>query len=270
MNYSVMDECMQALFEQYVPLDAAKQQRLSQFCSSQILAGTSQISKLAPWLKRTAKQGNREQWLYRLLQAPFVGQEYVYIPWLKQALNGYRAKRWHLIIDRSNIVSKKVDLVTVALSYRKRAIPLKWQQIAYGGAAVKTYIDLLKECENLLPSDAAVMVHGDTEFGAIPMLRFLRQQNWDYILGQSSHCQVRSLSSPHWQALADYALPKRRGLYLEKMVLTKDHEYPFANLFGFLQKNKQGELEKHFYTTSLPACDDSASVDGALNRTFET
>ena len=97
-----------------------------------------------------------------------------------------------------------------------------------------------------------VMVQGDTEFGAIRMLRFLHQQNWDYSLGQSRHYQVRPLSSPHWQGLADYALPKRRGLYLEKMVLTKDHEYPFAHLFGFLQKNKQGELEKHFYATSLP------------------
>jgi hypothetical protein len=107
MNYSVMDKCMQALFEQYVPLDASKQKQISQFCSSQILAGTSQISKLAPWLKRDAKQGNREQWLYRLLQAPFVRQEYVYTPWLKQALTGYHAKCWHLIIDRSNIVSEK-------------------------------------------------------------------------------------------------------------------------------------------------------------------
>lgn len=252
MNYSVMDECMQALFEQYVPLDAGKQKRLSQFCSGQILAGTSHIPKIARWLKRDAKQGNREQCLYRLLQAPFVRQEYVYTPWLKQALKGYRAKRWHLILDRSNIVRETVDLVTVALSYRKRAIPLKWQQIAYGGASVQTYIQLLKTCQNLLPSDACVMVHGDTEFGAIPMLRFLRQHNWDYILGQSSHCQVRPMSRPHWQALVDYSLPKRRGLYLEKLVLTKEHAYPFANLFGFLQKNQQGELEKRFFATSLP------------------
>lgn len=252
MNYSLMDECMQALFEQYVPLDAAKQKRLSQFCSSQILAGTSHITKLAPWLKRDAKQGNREQWLYRLLQAPFVRQEYVYRPRLKQALTGYDVGCWHLIIDRSNLVSKQVDLVTVALSYRKRAIPLKWQQIAYGGEAVQTYIDLLKGCKTLLPSDATVMVHGDSEFGAIPMLRFLRQQNWDYILGQSSHCQGCLMNHPYWQALADYSLPKRRGLYLEKLVLTKEHEYPFANLFGFLHKNKQGDLEKRFYATSLP------------------
>jgi hypothetical protein len=43
MNYSVLDDCVQALFEQYVLLSQAQRERLSQFCCSQILAGSSQL-----------------------------------------------------------------------------------------------------------------------------------------------------------------------------------------------------------------------------------
>jgi hypothetical protein len=96
MNYSVMDECMQALFKQYIPLSQAQRDRLSQICASVLLAGSCQLPKLARWLGRDAKQPYREQWLRRLLHAPFLSQEYVYLPWLKQALQDYRPACWHL------------------------------------------------------------------------------------------------------------------------------------------------------------------------------
>jgi hypothetical protein len=252
MNYSVMDDCMQALFEQYVPLSQAQRERLSQFCCSQILAGSSQLSKLAGWLGRTSKQTYREQWLRRLVQAPFVRQEYVYEPWLKQALQGYTAGVWHLVLDRSSLVSREVDLAMVALAYRRRAIPLKWLQIPYGGAGIDTYITLLNACKPLLPSNVAVTVHGDAEFGAIPMLHFVRRQNGHFILGQRSHYQVRPTAINHWQALADFPMSKTRGLYLQQMVLTKEHRYWGVTLFGFRHPNQSGQDEKRFYATSLP------------------
>ena len=248
MNYSVMDECVQALFEHYVPLSHAQCERLSQFCCSQMLAGSSQLPKLARWLGRTTRQTYREQWLRRLLQAPFVRQEYVYEPWLKQALQGYQASTWHLVLDRSNLVSQKVDLVMVALAYRKRAIPLKWMQIPYGGASIETYIHLLGTCKHLLPPNVAITVHGDAEFGAMPMLHFVRQQNWHFIFGQRVHYQVRPVHLTHWQALADLPVESRRGLYLENMVLTKQHRYSTVNLFAFVQPG----TDTRFYATSLP------------------
>lgn len=252
MNYSVLDDCVQALFEQYVPLSQAQRERISQFCCSQILAGSSQLPQLANWLGRSSQQAYREQWLRRLLQAPFVRQEYIYEPWLKQALQGYDAPMWHLVLDRSNLVSQKVDVVMVALAYRKRAIPLKWLQIPYGGVAVETYIELLQACQHLLSSNVAVTVHGDAEFGAIPMLHFVRRQNWHFILGQRAHYQVRPTTVDQWQALDDFPMPKARGLYLQQMILTKEHRYWAANLFGFRQLNHSGQDEKRFYATSLP------------------
>jgi len=175
MKYSVLDECMQALFDEYVPLSPAQRQRLGQFCTCVLLAGSSHLPQLARWLGRQAQQGSRERWLRRLLDAPFVSQELVYEPWVKNALQPYRPACWHVVLDRTQWLHE-VDLVMVALSYGKRAIPLKWQQVPYGGASTQTYIDLLKHCQPLIPSDVRVVVHGDAEFGAIPMLQFVQQQ----------------------------------------------------------------------------------------------
>ena len=84
------------------------------------------------------------------------------------------------------------------------------------------------------------------------MLHFVRRQNWHFILGQRSHYQVRPTAVNHWQALADFPMNKVRGLYLQQMVLTKEHRYWGVNLFGFRHTNQSGQDEKRFYATSLP------------------
>lgn len=243
---------MQALFEQYVPLSQAQRRRLRQFCACVLLAGSSHLPKLARWLDREAKQDHREQWLRHLLIAPYVSQEYVYKPWLQQALKSYRPSFWHVVIDRTNLVRQEVDLVTVALAYRKRAIPLMWSQVHYGGASIQAYIELLSQCKALLPPDVPVLLHGDAEFGAIPMLRFARDQGWDFILGQRRHYQCRPVSAQTWQALSEYPLTKRRALYLSNVILTKEHHYRSVNIFGFLQQDKKRQIVQRFYATSLP------------------
>ena len=252
MDYSVMDKCMQALFEQNLPLSPAQSRRLSQFCTCVLLAGSSQLPKLARWLGREAKQDYREQWLRRLLDARFVNQELLYDAWFKQVLAGYQSSVWHVIIDRTNLVSHEVDLVKVALAYRKRAIPIGWQQIPYGGASAMTYINLLNRIKSRIPAQVSVVFHGDAEFGAIPILTYVREQGWDFILGQRCHYQCRPAGAQNWQALDSFAMTKRQGLYLSNITLTKTYEYRPVNLFGFMQKGKKSILEKRFFATSLP------------------
>lgn len=252
MNYSVMDECMQALFDQYIPLSQAQSRRLSQFCSCVLLAGSSQLGKLARWLGREAKQNNREQWLRRLLNAPYLSQKLVYEAWFKQAVKGYRSSEWHIVMDRTNWVSKKLDLVSVGLAYRKRAIPIKWQQVKYGGETIETYIELLKLVKPLIPDDARVIFHGDAEFGAISMMRFVQEQGWDFILGQRCHYNCQLSGKKDWQTLGTFPITKRKALYLSDITLTSTYEYPNVNLFGFLQKDQNGIDKKYFYATSLP------------------
>lgn len=252
MNYSLMDECMQALIKQHISLSNAQRERIEQFCSCVLLAGSSQLGQLARWLGREAKQDNREQWLRRLLNAPYVSQELVYEAWFKQAMEGYQNKQWHLIMDRTNLVHKEVDLVTIALAYRHRAIPIKWQQVKYGGESITTYIDLLKQVQHLIPKEVRIVFHGDAEFGAMPMLRYLRQEAWDFILGQRRHYTYLASEASKWQTLETLAMTKRRGVYLEHITLTKTYEIQDVNLFGFMHKGKKSQEEQRFFATSLP------------------
>lgn len=252
MDYSVMDECLQALIACHIPLSDAQRQRIQQFCSCVLLAGSSQLSQLAKWLGRDAKQTHRIQWLRRLLNAPYISQELVYAAWFKQALSGYQAAQWHLVMDRTNLVPKQVDLVTLALAYRKRAIPIRWQQVPYGGADSDCYIALVEAAKRLIPNTVRVVFHGDAEFGAMPMLQYLRQQRWAFILGQRRHYTFRHPDQTTWQPLESLHMNQRQTIYLENITLTRTHQCGNVNLFGFMQQGKTSQPEQRFFATSLP------------------
>ncbi len=251
MNYSGLDECMQALIQQVIPISDAQKERICQFCTSLILARNCHLPDMARWLGREANQVNREQWLRRLLDAPFISQELIYQPWLKQALRGYKPKCWHLVIDRSHF-SKIEDIVVIGLAYHKRALPLAWIQVPYGGAPIQTYIELIESCKSLIPSDVQVIFHGDAEFGAVAMIQYLHQQAWDFILAQRCHYKYRELGDNQWQTFRDIAVSKRQPIYLSDIILTRQYQYKSVNLFGFVQKGKKGKDETRFYATSLP------------------
>lgn len=246
-----MDESVQALMQRYIPLSDAQRERIGQFCACVLLAGSSQVSQLARWLGREAKLDYREQWLRRLLNASYVSQELVYEAWFKQAVKGYQSKEWHLVMDRTNLVDKEVDLVTLALAYRHRAIPIKWEQIQYGGASTAQYIKLIQRASSLIPESVRVTFHGDAEFGAMPMINYLRQQNWDYILGQRRHYTYQD-DDGQWYPLESLAMTKRKGIYLNNITLTRTHEVSDVNLFGFMHYGKNGQNEQRFFATSLP------------------
>lgn len=247
-----MDECLQALIKEAVPLSETKRQRIGQFCSCVLLAGSSQLSQLSRWLAREAKQDYREQWLRRLLDASYISQSGVYEAWFRQAIQGYQAKQWHLIMDRTNLIDKQVDLVTLALAYRHRAIPIKWRQIQYGGVETQIYIELIERARGLIPADVRVVFHGDAEFGAMPMLTYLREQEWDFILGQRRHYTYQLADEQEWHNMESLVMTKRRGIYLENITLTRTYEVPHVNLFGFMYPGKKGHLEQWFFATSLP------------------
>ena len=51
-------------------------------------------------------------------------QEWVYAPLVKQALCQYRVPYLHVLMDRSPLVSGKIDLLSLSVLFRKRALPI--------------------------------------------------------------------------------------------------------------------------------------------------
>ena len=230
--------------------------RLASVCTSMQLARTTQLGEVARWVRKETQQNSREQFLKRFLMSPYFSQEAAYYPLLKQALKSYKATPWHLILDRTNLDKHRLDLLMVSLAFRKRAIPIGWEVRPFGGTGSKTQIRLLERIRGLIPTNQRVIVHGDTEFGSVPMMKYIRTQpHWDFILAQKKNTYFQS-SDKVWCSVADLGIKPRQSVYLTDLTWTKKHQYQAVNFFAFYAPHQNSSTSpKHTYrycATSLP------------------
>lgn len=144
----------------------------------------------------------------------------------------------------------------VSLAYHKRAIPLAWQVLDFGCTSAETQIGLLRQVEPLIPTVQPVVLHGDTEFGSVPMMQFVCQHPaWDFILGQTKHTYYH-LGDWQWRYLGDLHVTRRQPQYLADIFWTKGHIYGPLNLFAFYKPRQNGatgpRYDIRYCTTSLP------------------
>lgn len=256
MNYSTLDVSLQALFQALLPLSRAQSQRVSRFCAALLLAGRVHLSSLARWLAADTQQASRVRWLERLLVARFLRAELVYQPALRQALATYRAPLWHLAIDRTTLEDGQTDVVSVVLSWRKRAIPLVWEFVTFGGAPKARYLALVRQAAALLPPGVRVVLHGDTEFGSVDMLRTLYDLGWDFILGQPANVHVQLQGEARSRPLASLPVPRRGTLRLHGVQLNAKARLGGLNVLAFYQPKHDGATRRKrsycYLVTSLP------------------
>lgn len=255
MDYYMVEDSLQALLEQFVPLSAAQIKRLHQICIGVLLAGKTHLTAIARWLKQVTQQDSRVQWLRRSLGTEYLSHERVYRPFVQQALAAYRAKTLHIVIDRTHLEHKTTDLLSISLSFRKRAIPLIWKFVPYGSTGYATQIELIEACRPLLPENCRILFHGDSEFSAVPLMQHLNYIGWDFIIGQRGPKHYRIGRSGTWQALNSLPVSKTRACYLEDIELTKTYAFGPLNLFAFYQPHYAQRTRKRdvaYCVTSLP------------------
>ena len=190
-----------------------------------------------------------------VLEADFMRQERVYQPLLKQALDTFRDPCWHLIIDRTTLWDGEVDLATISLHFRKRAIPLVWCQVPFGGHP-PTYVELLHRCVPLIPRQAAVVFHGDTEFGGSEMIRALRELAWDFMLAQESQWHFYRSHTSASVPFASLPITPRHTCQLAQVDLFAEHRLGGINVLAFYQPHysQTGKCKRRvcYLATSLP------------------
>jgi hypothetical protein len=264
MNYYPVEESLQALLKAYVPLSAAQQARIGEIGMGVLLAGSSHLNELARWLKQATHQSSRVRWLQRTLEAPYLAQEYVYAPLVKQALAGYSAKYWHIVMDRSTLADRQTDLLSLNLAFRRRSIPLGWRCVAHGRTAALTQIALLEQCRPLLPADPTVIFHGDAEFDSIPLLRYLQQHHWEFIVGQTNTKTYSPHQANDWAPLATLPVTKTKAVYREAIDLTRTYQFGPVSLFAFYQP--RFSLDKRKRKRDITYCVASLPITPALRR----
>ncbi len=110
--------------------------------------------------------------LDRFLENPEFQVRDWYEPIVKTLLDQRAGGEYRLIVDGSKVGFGHQFLV-IALAYRHRAIPLVWMWVRSrrGHSTAGRQLALLRYIYNLLPADARVLVLGDSEFGAVEVLK---------------------------------------------------------------------------------------------------
>lgn len=158
-----MEESLQVLLSDKLPLSQSQQRRISEACTAVMLAGSSHLSQVAKWLGHGTQQRSRERWVRRLLDAPFMRQEFVYAPLVRELLASYQVPRLHLLMDRSSLVAGETDMLSLSMFYRKRALPLVWDVMPTGMSGYDRQVALIRRCQHLLPPTQQIIFHGDNE-----------------------------------------------------------------------------------------------------------
>lgn len=143
------------------------------------------------------------------------------------------------------------QLLMVAVAYRRRAIPLAWTWVRSpkGHSSAYKQRALLGYIRGLMPDKARVLIVGDSEFGAIEVLRQLDRWKWHYVMRQKSNTWVKLQEELTWLRFG--ALVKRgdRPRWTTAALLTQQHAYS-TNLLAYW---KAGEKEPWLLATNLPA-----------------
>jgi hypothetical protein len=248
MSSQRVEDTMNRLFQSSIPLSAAQHQRLARASSALTLARTVQLPLMANWLSCQSQKAGRVRFLERFFEAEFLSQELVYQPFLAHCLAKRQDEVWYLLIDRSTLRGYETEILVISLAYNGHAIPLVWQVIDFGCTGALEQIALWKRLskllERILPQGTRIVVQGDSEFGSVDVIRFLRQQAWDFILAQAANSNYRQRGTQVWQSLSDLPLKAGRGIYLENIEWTEKHIYGAFNLFAFWQEHQSSPESK--------------------------
>jgi len=209
------------------------------------------LSRIAGKMPRKAKLLSFTKRLSRLLSNPSIDVRTWYEPiarsWLeKQASN---LQQIRLIVDGTK-VGFAHQLLIISMPYRKRAIPIAWIWVKHvkGHSTPEAQLALLAYVRSLLPQGIAVLLVGDSEFGAVEVLQQLDQWHWDYVLRQKCLTHVCLFGQTEWCDFGSYVEKPGMSIWLGKGWLTQTKIYPL-NLFVHW---KAGEDEPWCLATNLP------------------
>ena len=208
------------------------------------------LSKVASKIPGKAMLVSITRRLDRFLENPEFRVREWYEPIVKGLLAQRAGQEYRLIVDGSK-VGFGHQLLMVTLAYRRRAIPLVWMWVrsSRGHSTSGRQLALLNYIRKLLPGDASVLVLGDSEFGAVEVLKHLDQWGWKYVLRQKGSHLVRENDPSPWMALGSFLTKAGQSLWLGQRQLTQLHAYSVNVLAHW----KMGEKEPWLLATNLPS-----------------
>lgn len=208
------------------------------------------LSKIAAKIPGSAKQLSIVRRLSRFLANPALRPRPWYEPIARSLLKSMACSvgEIRLIADGTK-VGFKHRLLIVAIAYRRRAIPIAWTWVksSKGHSSAYKQLALLAYVHRLIPSGVPVLLVGDSEFGAVEVIRQLEAWGWRYVLRQKANHLVKLEGESCWRPFGDLIAGPGQSIWLGHGLLTALHAYP-VNLLAHW---KRGEDEPWLLATNL-------------------
>ena len=161
--------------------------------------------------------------LRRFLSNPQVSVRDWYHPLAQQLVQAFAGQEIRLIIDCTK-VGFNHRLLTIAIAYKKRALPLAWSvhKGVKGHISAGEQLKLFRYVATLLPKDSQVWVMGAAGFESVHLLRWLRQQGWSFVIRQNGRTLVR-WSGQGWVKLNQLPIVEGETRTIGWVRLTQKH-----------------------------------------------
>ncbi len=226
--------------------------RLLAWCLAGIYVSRSvQLHRIALKIPSSAQLTSVTRRLSRFLENSRLQVRPCYEPMARSLLaeSAHTVGEIRLILD-TTLVGANHRLLMVALAYRRRAIPLAWTWVRQkkGLSAARRQLALLAYVKTLLPRHTSVLVVGDTEFGAINVLKQLNAWHWHYVLRQKANFKVCPKGKRTWQSFGHLVSRVGEKVWWEQARLTAQKRQ-HVNLLAY---QKPGEKEPWLLATNLP------------------
>jgi len=126
------------------------------------------------------------------------------------------------------------QLLIVSLAYRKRAIPIAWTWVFYakGHSPSPAPLALLTYVRSLLLKGIAILLVGDTEFGAVEVLQQLERWHWTYVLRQKAGTMICFDGQMEWGHFGSWVGRPGQSIWFGKGRLTQYKRYA-VNLLAY-------------------------------------
>lgn len=185
------------------------------------------LSRVAGKIRSNVDLPSAVRRLSRFLDNPSVRVREWYAPIARDWLDyiGRTTKEIRLIADGTKIGFGH-QLLMIAVCYRHRAIPIAWTWInaPRGHSSGYKQCALLNYVRGLLPANIPVVLVGDSEFGAIEVIRQLKIWHWHYVLRQKANNQIQ-MPGRDWQNFGSVLSKPGESLWLGPCLLTRQQAY---------------------------------------------
>ncbi len=151
-----------------------------------------------------------------------------YMPLVKTLFSRWTDREVNLVMDRTDIRQER-SILLLGLAFQHRVIPLTWRVLPFGGTGEGLQETLLREVAPYVPPGKRVTFFGDSEFRAVKVQQYCRQQNWGWQVGVKSDT-LYHLGDGQWQPLKQIKVAKGQRVYCHEVTWTKQHAWSPVHL----------------------------------------